>query len=140
MRKTFLHGITAGILAAVAGVIYFNIYQHALGTEFNKIINAGSITGASVFGCLLMALSYWLLEKFKKEKLKGVLNILIAVLSFASIIGVISMNLPLDIKSPELFPGLAVPMHFFPALAFFCMVPFFSTSPAQPLTAGPLAD
>jgi hypothetical protein len=131
MRNTFLHGITAGILAAVAGIIYFNIYQHALGTEFNKIINYKSITGASVFGCLLMALGYWLLERFKKEKLKGVMNILIAVLSFASIIGVISMNLPLDIKNPELFPGLAVPMHFFPALAFFCIVPFFSAPCAE---------
>lgn len=128
MRNTFLHGITAGILAAVAGIIYFNVYQSALGTEFGKIVNAKSITGASVFGCLLMALSYWLLEKFNKEKLKGALNILIAVLSFASIISVISMSLPLDIKSPELFPGLVVPMHFFPALAFFCIAPFFNAS------------
>jgi hypothetical protein len=125
MRKTFLHGLTAGILAAVAGIIYFYIYQKALGTEFDKIVNAKSIAGASVLGCLLMAIGYWLLEKFNKEKLKGVMNILIAVLSFASIIGVISMSLPLDIKSPELFPGLVVPMHFFPALAFFCIAPFF---------------
>ena len=55
------------------------------------------------------------------------LNLVIAVLSFASIISPISMSLPLDIESPELFPGLVVPMHFFPALAFFAISPFFKT-------------
>ncbi len=125
MKKAFFHGIIASILAAVAGIIYLHIYQNTLGTEFNKIINIGSISGASVFGCMLMAISYWLLERFNKENLKGVLNIIIALLSFASVLSPISMSLPLDIKNPELFSGLAVPMHFFPALAFFCLVPFF---------------
>lgn len=128
MKKAFFHGITAGILAAVASVIYFHIYQNALGTEFNKVVNTASIIGACLFGCLSMALSYWLFERFNQGKLKGALNVAIAVLSFASIIGVISMSLPLDIRNPELFPGLVVPMHFFPALAFFCVVPFFKES------------
>jgi len=128
MKKAFFQGISAGILAAIAGFVYLKIYQNALGTEFDKIINLGSISGASIFGCILMALSYWLLEKFNKEKWKGVINLLIAVLSFASIISPISMTLPLDIKNPELFPGLVIPMHFFPALAFFCLVPFFKGS------------
>jgi hypothetical protein len=125
MKKAFFHGISAGILAAIAGIVYFKIYQNALGTGFDKIINPGSISGASIFGCLLMAISYWVLERFNKENWKGVINIVIALASFASIISPISMSLPLDIKNPELFPGLAVPMHFFPALAFFCLVPFF---------------
>jgi len=125
MKKTFFHGIISGILAALACIIYFKIYQNTLGTGFNKIINPGSISGACIFGCMLMAIGYWLLEKFNKEKLKGVLNIIIALLSFASILSPISMSLPLDIKNPELFPGLVIPMHFFPALAFFCLVPFF---------------
>jgi len=125
MKKVFFHGISAGILAALAGVVYFKIYQETEGTEFNKIINPGSISGVSVIACMLMALGYWLLEKFNKEKLKGVLNLLIALLSFASILSPISMSLPLDIKNPELFPGLVIPMHFFPALAFLCLVPFF---------------
>ncbi|MGP8216972.1 MAG: hypothetical protein ACLQQ4_15500 [Bacteroidia bacterium] len=125
MKKTFLHGIISGIMAAIAAIMYFNIYQNALGTGFNKLINIGSITGVSIFGCMLMSLGYFLLEKFNKQKLKGLLNIVIAALSFASIISPISMSLPLDIKNPELFPGLVVPMHFFPALAFFCLAPFF---------------
>jgi hypothetical protein len=35
------------------------------------------------------------------------------------------MSLPLDIEYPELFPGLVVPMHFFPAYAFLTIYPFF---------------
>jgi len=126
MKKAFFHGIIAGILAAAACIVYFKIYQNAEGTEFDKIINLGSISGASIFGCMLMAITYWALERFNKEKWKGFINIVIAALSFASIISPISMSLPLDIKNPELFPGLVIPMHFLPALAFFCLVPFFT--------------
>lgn len=125
MKKIFIHGIVAGILAAITSLIYFNLYQSTLGTSFDKVINPGSIIGSSIFGCMLISIGYFLLFKFKKENLKGILNVVIAVLSFASILGAISMSLPLDIESPELFPGLAVPMHFFPALAFFAIEPFF---------------
>jgi hypothetical protein len=125
MMKIFLQGLVAGILAAVAGIIYLHIYQNALGADFNKMVNIGSITGVSVFACMLMAVGYGLLYKFNKLQFTGVLNIIIAVLSFASIISPISMSLPLDIQNPELFPGLVVPMHFFPALSFFSIAPFF---------------
>lgn len=77
---------------------------------------------------MLMTLGYAALLKFKKQNLTGWLNVAIAVLSFASIISPIAMSLPLDIESPELFPGLVVPMHFFPALAFFALAPFFQNS------------
>ena len=63
-----------------------------------------------------------------KPILKGWLNVLIAALSFLSILGPLSMSLPLNIKFPEMFPGLAIPMHFFPALMFFGLFPFFTNS------------
>lgn len=125
MMKIFLHGIIAGVLAAVAGIIYFTIYQSTLGTAFDPIVNFGSITGLCILACVLISGGYMLLKRFKKQNLTGWLNVLVAVLSFASIIGPISMSLPLNIKNPELFPGLVVPMNFFPAMAFFCIAPFF---------------
>jgi len=125
MKSIFIRGLVAGILAAVAGVIYFNIYQETLLTEFDSIVNIGSIVGASLIGCMLMSLGYFILLKMNKMNLAGWMNILIAVVSFASIISPIGMSLPLDIVDPELFPGLVVPMHFFPALAFFGLSPFF---------------
>lgn len=73
-----------------------------------------------------MAVGYALLYKFNRTELQGWLNLIIALLSFISIISPIAMSLPVDTESPELFPGLVVPMHFFPALAFFCIGPFFN--------------
>ena len=128
MKKIFIHGIIAGILAAITCLIYCNLYQSTLGVSFDKIINIGSIFGACIFGCVLISVAYFILFKFKKENLQGILNVIVVVLSFASIIGPISITLPLDIEFPEMFPGLAVPMHFFPALAFFTIAPFFKQS------------
>ena len=127
MKTKYLlwHGIFSGLLAGLAGIIYFEIYQYLMLTQFDAVVNWGSILGASVLGCLLMTLGYWVLVKFKIERFVGWLNIMIALLSFASIIGAMNIALPLDMEFPELFPGLVVPMHFFPALSFFCIYPFF---------------
>ena len=126
-KKHLLHGAVAGLLAGIAGLIYLTIYRNAFETHFDKIINPGAIVGSCVFGCVLMGIGYALLEKWNKENLKGILNIVIALLSFASIVGGFAVTLPADITTPELFPGLVVPMHFFPALAFFAIVPFFES-------------
>lgn len=125
MKRLFIHGLVAGVLAAIAGVIYLNLYQSLFYVSFDAIINEGSIIGSSILGCVLMALGYMLLEKFNQEKLHGVLNLVITTLSFATILGPMTMSLPLDIEFPELFPGLVVPMHFFPALSFMNLYPFF---------------
>ena len=126
MKKFLIHGIIAGVLTAVAGIVYQMVYENALFLDFSLVINPGSIAGASIFGCVLMALGYWLLEHFKKPNLKGWLNVLISVLSFLSILGPLGMSLPLDVEFPEMFPGLAIPMHFFPAMIFFGLYPFFA--------------
>lgn len=128
MKKLIIHGLTAGVLSAIAGLIFLQIYNEAFGVDYSQIINAGAIIGSCIIGCLLMTIGYAALLKFEKMHLRGWLNILIAVLSFASIIGPIGMSLPLDIEFPEMFPGLVVPMHFFPALAFFAIEPFFSST------------
>ena len=126
MKKSLIHGIIAGILTALAGIAYQRVYEDALFLDFSTVINPRSVAGASIFGCMLMAIGYELLERFKKSNLKGWLNVLITVLSFLSILGPLSMSLPLDIEFPEMFPGLAIPMHFFPAMIFFGLYPFFT--------------
>jgi hypothetical protein len=128
MKKSLIHGISAGILTAVAGIVYQRVYEDALFLDFSTVINPGSVAGASIFGCMLMAIGYGLLERFNKPNLKGSLNVLITVLSFSSILGPLSISLPLDVEFPEMFPGLAIPMHFFPAMIFFGLYPFFTNS------------
>lgn len=124
-KKLLWHGLLSSLLSAVAGVVYFEIYQYLLLTEFDAVINWGSIIGASTFGCVLMMLGYWALVRFKMTRYLGWVNALYAVLSFLSIFGAMDAALPYEVSSPELFPGLAVPMHFFPAMVFFGLAPFF---------------
>ena len=128
-KNLLWHGILSGVLASIAGIIYFELYQYLMLSAFDAVVNWGSIIGASFLGCLLMTLGYWAMMKVKMERFIGWLNVLIAMLSFASILGPMDTTLPLDIEFPELFPGLVVPMHFFPALAFFTIYPFFHRNP-----------
>lgn len=129
MKKIFVQGSVAGILASAASVIYFEIYQRTLLTDFDKVINAGSIIGATLLSCMLIALGYAVLFKLDKLRLQGWFNVLVFMLSFASMIGPIGISLPLEVANPELFPGLAIPMHFFPALTYFGIQPFFNPEP-----------
>lgn len=125
IKKLLWYGILSGILSSIAGIVYFEIYQFLMLTSFDSVVNWGSIAGASIIGCLLMTVGYWILIKLDREHFVGWLNVLITILSFVSIIGAMTTSLPLDIEFPELFPGLVVPMHFFPALTFFGIYPFF---------------
>lgn len=125
LKKTVIHILVSALLASAASVIYNIIYCAAFELKFSSVLNTGSIIGATVFGCALMGLAYYFSYKWNGEKLIGWVNILIAVLSFTSIVSVLGVQLPLTIESPEMFPGLAIPMHFFPALSFFTLTPFF---------------
>jgi len=126
MRNHITHGITAGISSALAGIVYQNVYEEAMFLDFSAVINGASITAASIFGCVLMALSYLLADRLKKPNLKAWINMVIIAVTFLSILAPLSMTLPLDVEFPELFTGLAIPMHFFPAMIFFGLSPFFN--------------
>lgn len=125
MKKILLHGTLSTVLAASAALVYLKIYNAAFMVDFSKVMPVSNIIASTLIGCLLMALGYFVLEKRGKNNWKGAMNIMYSVLSFLSIIGVLGMNLPLDMEFPEMFPGLAIPMHFFPVLAFLTVEPFF---------------
>lgn len=131
MKAHLLHGIIAGMLSAVAAIVFLNIYQELYFIDFSLVINTTSIFGASIIGSLLMSTGYFLLEKLEKENMKGVLNLIIMLVSFISIIPPMGMSLPLEVDFPELFPGLVIPMHFFPAMIFFGITPFFKEKHAK---------
>jgi hypothetical protein len=125
-KRIFFHALVAGILSAIAAFIYNRIYFFATEADFSKVLNTGSIFGLNIIICLLAAFLYWGLVKWLKKKAEVVFNFLFSILSFASIIVPVSLTLPLDIKFPELFPGLAVPMVFFPAMAWYTVKPLFT--------------
>jgi len=71
------------------------------------------------------AFVYYALWKWLGGRGEIAFNFLFTIISFACAMVPISLTLPLDIKNPEIFPGLAVPMIFFPALAWYTLTPLF---------------
>lgn len=123
--SSFAHGVTAGILSALAGIIYLYFYEAFMFVDFSLVINVYSISILSIFSCVLMALAYKFINQQKKQLLKAWVNLIIIAITFISVLVPFGMTLPLEIDSPELFPGLTAPMHFFPVMVFFGLNPFF---------------
>ena len=124
-RKIFFHGISAGILSAIACIIYNRIYFFATEADFSKVLNTTTLIGINLGACLMAAIGFWLMTKWFRKNGEIIFNFIFTILSFASIVIPISVSLPLNIKYPELFPGLSIPMHFFPAIAWYTLKPLF---------------
>lgn len=124
-KRSFLLGIVAGILAAVASLVYAKVYYSSLGADFSTVAATINIIAGSVLGGVLAGVGYWLFNKLLKDKGEIVFNFALTILSFASILAPLATRLPLEVEMPELFPGLTVPMHFFPALAWYTLKPLF---------------
>ena len=131
-KKTFFHSFIAGILASVAGIIYNRIYYFATEADFSRVLNTGSIIALNMMVCLVAGMLYWALAKSLKKKGDVVFSFLFSIVSFGCVIIPISISLPLQVKLPELFPGLAVPMVFFPAMAWYTVKPLFTFSATMP--------
>ena len=124
-KRIFFHAVIAAILSTIAAIIYNRIYFFATEADFSKVLGIRTFIGLNVIICLLAAFIYWALIRLLKKRGDVVFNFVFSVVSFAAVIIPISLTLPLDIRFPELFPGLAVPMVFFPAMAWYTVKPLF---------------
>ena len=124
-RKHLFHGLLSGIMAAVAAIIYNRINYFATEADFSAIINIGTMISANLIVCILFSIGYYFFSRFVTNKRNIVFNVLISIASFATIIIPISISLPLSVSNPELFPGLAVPMVFFPVISWYTFKPLF---------------
>ncbi len=124
-KKSLLLGIAAGALAGIGCISYAMVYKAAMEVDFSKVANPAAIIASCIFGTVLASVGFYTLDRWMKAKGEIIFNFTFVILSFVSIIGVFAASLPLDIEFPELFPGFAVPMHFFPALAWFTLKPLF---------------
>jgi hypothetical protein len=119
----FYRGLTSGIIAATAAIIFKHIHQFATYTDFSKVVSVPVLIAVNVGVCMLAAVLFFALVKWLGKRGEIVFNILFFIASFASVMWSFAYILPLEIETPELFPGLTVPMHFFPALAWFALAP-----------------
>jgi hypothetical protein len=128
-KRKFLHGMLASVLSAIAALIYKRIYFYANEADFSKVLGNVRLIGFNVFVCLLAVFLNYGFARVFKSKGEIIFNFLFSILSFVAVIVPISITLPLDIKFPELFPGLAVPMVFFPVIAWYTLNPYFADKP-----------
>jgi hypothetical protein len=112
-------------MAALAAIIYNRIHHFATEADFSGIVNPGTMIGLNLVVCMIFSIAYYFFIRISKKKRILAFNLLISILSFAAVVIPISISLPLSVKNPELFPGLAVPMVFFPVLAWFTIKPLF---------------
>ncbi len=124
-KKIFWHGVLAGALAALAGIIYSRIHYFATEADFSRVLGSGRIIGLCVLISMLASLLNYGLNRLTKKRGELIFNFVFSIISFACVMIPISISLPLSIKFPELFPGLAVPMVFFPAIAWYTVNPLF---------------
>jgi hypothetical protein len=130
MKTHFLHGLIAGVLAGLAADVYNAAYREALLVDFSAVMNTPAILGSSIFGGLLASMGYYFFSKWVRRGTDVWFNAIFLVLTFATFVGSFAANLPEDVESPELFPGLSVPMHLFPMLFWLAVKPLFKTDPA----------
>ncbi len=124
-KQTFIIGIISSLLSSISSLLYMKIYSISLFVDFTKVLGITNIISSTIFGCFIMVIGYKYFIRWKGLKSIAWLNLIYCILSFVSIIGVFGFNLPLEIEFPELFPGLAIPMHFFPLLSLLAIFPFF---------------
>ena len=127
MQRIFLHGLLAGLVSAIVCLFYSEVYSTSLRVNFSDVINIFSVMGTCLFGSLIASTGYYFLStKLSDGDVTDVLfNITFLTLTFLSCIYPFSVQLPLELDSPELFPGLVIPMHFFPVLFWIAFNPIF---------------
>jgi ABC-type branched-subunit amino acid transport system permease subunit len=128
LKKSLALGLISGLLAGIAGVIYAHLYYTINEADFSRVASTISILAASLFGGVLAAIGYTSLDKWLKTRGEIVFNLVFTLISFISLLAPIAVRLPRNIDTPELFPGMVIPMHFFPALAWFTLKPLFIRS------------
>lgn len=124
-KKALILGIVSGLLAGTAGLIYAHLYYSINEADFGKVASSIRIIAGCLAGGVLAAAGFRALNKWLKDKGEIVFNLLFSLLSFASLLPPIAYRLPRELETPELFPGMVIPIHFFPALAWFTLKPLF---------------
>ena len=130
-KRIFFLGLTSGIIAATAAIIFKKVHEYATYSDFSGILTIPVIVAINMLVCMVASLLFWGLVKWLGRTGEIIFNGLFLLASFATTSYTFAYTLPLDIEFPELFPGLAIPMHFIPALCWFAVKPLFFQTALQ---------
>ncbi|MCB0736626.1 MAG: hypothetical protein KDC92_03865 [Bacteroidetes bacterium] len=143
-KKYLLHGILGGIGAFIACVVWTHLYTTKFYLiDFSPVISTNHMLATCIFVCVLASIGLFALDKFLPKFSALLIGIVFSLISIASLGGVATYDLTqfiepiLAIESNfvleetellTLFPIYSMPMHFFPALAWFALKPLFFKS------------
>ncbi|MFI5204324.1 MAG: hypothetical protein ACHQF2_07485 [Flavobacteriales bacterium] len=127
-KKIYLHGVASGALAAVACVAWCKFYEFAAYVSYPTVFGITELIAIPVAAMILASVVYGWMEKKWKKKGEWIFHFLLTGITLASLIGPIKMHLPDDVEMPEFFPAMVLPMHFFPALAWYTLKPMLNQS------------
>lgn len=125
MKKTFIHGLLAGLLASFAGIGYNYMYCHMLSVDFSQLVNPKALMISCVLGTMLAAFGHHTFEIVVKKNADVWFNLIFILLSFLSFLGPLRAHLAADITNPTLFLGLTEPLHMFPIVFWLATKPLF---------------
>ena len=124
-KRIFFLGLTSGIIAAAAAIIFKKVHEYATYSDFSGILTIPVIVAINMLVCMVASLLFWVLVKWLGRTGEIIFNAFFLLASFATTSYTFAYTLPLDIEFPELFPGIAIPMHFIPALCCFAVQHLF---------------
>ena len=115
-------GIISGIVSSVVGGIYALVYYKYM-FDFSVVLPIWRIVAAYFSLGLIAGGALFVFERFSPKFGSLIFNLSFALLSFASILLPILKFID-GVEFPELFPGFAIPLHFFFPVIFLSLSPF----------------
>ena len=127
MIKKVIWALSSGLLAGVVSYIYGEIFEKQLMEDYSNVVPTAAIFISCLIGTILATLGFWLLTKFIPKYGEFIFAFLFALLTTASLVGVLGFTFTDDSNELHqfIFYGYAMPMHFFPFLAWYVFKPLF---------------
>lgn len=127
MLKKTIWALSSGILAGGVSYAYGETIEKQLMEDYSNVVPTSAIFIASLVATIMATIGHWLLTKLVPMFGEFIFALLFAALSTASLIGVLGFTF--TDGSNELhqfiFYGYAMPMHFFPFLAWYVFKSLF---------------
>lgn len=127
MLKKVIWALSSGFLAGGVSYGYGATFEKQLMEDYSNVVPSAAIFISCLVGTIMATFGYWLLKKLIPMFGEFIFTLIFAAFSAASLVGVLGYTFTDD--SSELhqfiFYGYAMPMHFFPFLAWFVCKPLF---------------
>lgn len=122
-----LLAILSGLLSGLAAYLYGMVFQEALLVDYSAVVPTAAMFISSLIGTVLATAGFAGLIRITPKYGEIIFGFLFALVSFMSIAGVFAAQLPDsdDESFYYLIYGYAIPMHFFPFVAWYTFKPIF---------------